>query len=102
MTDRFGTEIRVGVWMYAGTVETAVRILQTQVAFGTGDYEDEPEGACDRPGLYFYVEWSEAGDTTGRSRVGPFNSLEDAEEYVRKTSYRTVKWSHARSGQASS
>lgn len=96
MTDRLLQAVRTGIWLYAGTVETAVRILQSNVAFGTGDYEDEPEEAHDRPGLCFYVDWAEAGGTTGGSYVGPFSSLEEAEHYVAKASYGTVQWHAAR------
>jgi len=82
-----------GIWLYDGSIPTGVRIVETDCAPGTGDYEDDPETAEDRPGTWYYVEWASAGDRhlTGSS-VGPFDSLVSAEAYVIVTAKGTLSW----------
>lgn len=75
--------IRSGKWLYDGSVATGVRIVETDCAPGTGDYEDDPETSDDRPGTFYYVEWSQAGCLTETgSSVGPFATAKDAEAHV--------------------
>jgi hypothetical protein len=81
----YGTPIAEGKWPYAGLVPTKVRILQSDIAFGTGDYEEEPEEAEDRPGLCFYIEWEPAGGGSGGSHVGPFSTVEEAKLHAEKS-----------------
>ncbi len=90
----FGTPVAEGTWLYAGSVPTRVRVLQSEVAFGTGDYEDEPEIAAHRSGRCFYVEWDPAGGGSGGSVTGPFETIEQAKAHVRSTA-PSVRWSVA-------
>jgi hypothetical protein len=87
----YGTPVAEGTWLYAGTVTTKVRVLRSEATFGTGDYEDEPEDADDRPGLCFYVEWEPAGGGPGGSLTGPFPTVEEAKAHVHKSA-ETVHW----------
>ena len=82
-----------GSWLYDGSVPTGVRIVETDCAPGTGDYQDDPETAQDRPGNWYYIEWSPAGDrrSTGSS-VGPFDTLAFADAYVIVTTKGTLSW----------
>jgi hypothetical protein len=87
----FGRPVVEGTWLYAGSVPTAVRMLESDVAFGSGDYEDEPEGAEDKPGLCFYVQWDPAGGGSGGSVTGPFSSVDEAKAHVDRTA-GGVQW----------
>jgi len=80
--------------LYDGTVPSGVRILESQVAFGTGDSEDEPHLRDDKARHCFYVEWATAGSLVDWRSAGhgPFRSLAEAETYVSKTSEGTVTW----------
>jgi hypothetical protein len=91
---RYGTPVRSGVWLYGGTVPTGVRIVESPIAFGTGDYEDEPAERDDRNVKCFYVEWAVAGTVSEWHSVmhGPHESLAEAEAYVTKQSSETVVW----------
>ena len=89
--NEFGIAVAEGTWLYAGTIPAKVIVLQSEVAFGTGDYEDEPEGAEDRPGPCFYVEWEPVGGGPGGSIVGPFPTLDEAKAYVQQ-SPAWVQW----------
>jgi hypothetical protein len=89
----YGVRVAEGTWLYSGSIPTAVRILESPVAFGTGDYEHEPEDADDKPGLCFYVEWQPAGgDDSGGSVTGPFATEEEAKAHVQLTA-EGVQWS---------
>ncbi len=86
--------VKLGTWLYGDMVLTGVRIVESPIAFGTGDAEDPPEVRDDKPMRCFYVEWAVAG-TGGDWRSaghGPFYSLDDAESYVAAESNGTVKW----------
>lgn len=71
--------VAVGTYRYAGEVECDLRVVRSPVAYGTGDYEDEPEGGNDRVEDAFYVKY---GSTTERgvfkSGARPFSTLEQA------------------------
>jgi hypothetical protein len=88
----YGRPVAEGTWLYSGSVSTAVRILESDVAFGTGDYEDEPADAEDKPGLCFYVEWERAGGgSSGGSVTGPFATIDEAKKHVQQTA-TGVRW----------
>jgi hypothetical protein len=93
----YGLPVAEGSWLYSGSIPTTVRILRSEVAFGTGDYEDEPEDAADKPGLCFYVEWQPAGGgDSGGSVTGPFATVEEAKVHV-QLSAEGVRWLDAMS-----
>lgn len=83
--DKFGVAVAEGSWLYAETVPGKVRVLRSDVAFGTGDFEHEPEAAADRPGVCFYVVWEAVGGGPGGSIVGPFPTLDEAKAYAQQS-----------------
>ena len=89
-----GNPVKTGIWLYGGTVPTGVRIVESPIAFGTGDYEDERADRDDRIVKCFYVEWAVAGTISDWRSVmhGPHESLAEAESYVAKQSNETVVW----------
>jgi hypothetical protein len=87
----YGKPVVEGTWLYSGSVPVAVRILRSDVAYGTGDHEDEPEDAADRRELCFYVEWEPAGGGSGGSVTGPFTTEEEAKTHVDRTTHG-VRW----------
>lgn len=87
---RFGKPVLEGTWMYADSVPTTVRILESDVAYGTGDYS-EPEDASDRHGLFFWVEWESSCGGPGGSVTGPFDSIADAKAHTVLSAW-TVRW----------
>jgi hypothetical protein len=91
-SSQFGRPVAEGTWLYSGSVPTAVRVLESDVAFGTGDYEDEPEVAEDKPGVCFYVEWEPAGGgSSGGSVTGPFATIDEAKTHIQQTA-TGVRW----------
>lgn len=50
--------VRSGYWLYDGTVRLPVRIVQSQLRYGTGDYEDEPQVREDVVGKCFYLVYT--------------------------------------------
>lgn len=65
---RRGAVVKLGTFLYAGTVECDVRIVLSPIHYGTGDYEDAAAIREDREESTFYVEF---GSTSER---GVFNS----------------------------
>ena len=57
----FGRIVREGRWLYAGSVEVAVRVRESETRFGSGDHEDEPEVRDDRRERCYYIDWDGAG-----------------------------------------
>lgn len=87
----YGIVVAEGSWLYDGSVPTKVRVLQCDVAFEAGDYDDEPEDAEGRPGPGFYVQWEFAGGGAGGSLTGPFPTLDEARSHVQKSA-GAVRW----------
>ncbi len=82
-----------GSWLYSGTVPCEIKIVCQNVAYGTGDYEDDPEMAEDKEGLFFYILFQAAGSPGEfKSMVGPFDTLESAKDHCFITTHGTVKW----------
>ena len=78
--------IREGTFLYAECVVCDIRVLQSPMWYGTGDYEDPPEVADDRECICYYIQY---GSTTERGRhnsgTGPFLTAEEALHHVSKT-----------------
>jgi hypothetical protein len=71
--------VRTGYFMYDGTVRCPIRIVATDSAPGTGDYEDEPEVADDRQGAFFRIDVTGAGSPHHpASSVEGFETVEAA------------------------
>jgi hypothetical protein len=77
--------VKVGVYLYDGTVECDLRIIRTAVCYGSGDYEDSADIADDQQCETFYVQY---GSTTERgkfnARSGAFLTVDDAIAAVEK------------------
>lgn len=87
------TVVKVGSWLYNGTVPTGVRILESDTAFGTGDIEDQPDIRDDKRIKCFYVDWCTAGTSDWRFvGFGPYESLTEAMAHVTKLTNGTVVW----------
>jgi len=68
-----------GTWLYAGMVPTHVQIVQREIAYGSGDYEDPPEIREDQQGPCFVILWGSPGEgDVFRSASGNHATLEDA------------------------
>ena len=52
-----GDILKVGHWMYDGIVRCRVEIQFSNIRYGTGDYEDDPEWCDDQPGDWFVVSY---------------------------------------------
>jgi hypothetical protein len=50
-----GDILKVGHWMYDGTVRCRVEIQFSNIRYGSGDHEDDPEWRDDQPGDWFVV-----------------------------------------------
>jgi hypothetical protein len=80
---RRGPIVRRGTFLYADEALCHLRIVRSDVAFGTGDYEDEPEWRDDREVECYYVEYTGGGTPDlFNNATGPFATIEDAARYV--------------------
>ena len=61
--------VRVGTWLYAGAVPTAVRITRSDVLNGTGDHEDPPELREDTDVECYYILF-ESPPSSGKYPAG--------------------------------
>ena len=53
-----GDVLKVGCWKYDGTIKCRVEIQFSNIRYGSGDYEDEPEWREDQPGEWFIVSYA--------------------------------------------
>jgi hypothetical protein len=90
--DAFGRVVREGRWLYAGSVEVAVRIRESDTRFGSGDYEDPPEVREDRSERCYYLDWDGAGTDRPSALSGPFETLDRAEAFAMEQSNGTLTW----------
>jgi hypothetical protein len=90
--NRFGRVVREGRWRYAGTIESAVRIRESDTRFGSGDYEDPPDVREDRAERCYYVDWIGAGTNLSSAVSGPFDTLAAAETSAAEQSGGTLSW----------
>ena len=79
--DRTEELVAVGKWLYDNTVECAVHIVQRDIAYGSGDYEDPIEVREDQEGIFYYLKFSNPADPAElRGESGAFNSIEVAKK----------------------
>jgi hypothetical protein len=90
--DTFGKIVREGHWRYAGSVEVAVRVRESEVRYGSGDHDDPPEVREDVPVRCFYVDWDGAGTGRSSSVTGPFDTQLEAEEFAVQQAGGTIRW----------
>jgi hypothetical protein len=53
-----GDVLKVGYWIYNGTIKCRVEIQFSIIRYGSGDYEDQPEWRDDQPGEWYVVSYS--------------------------------------------
>ena len=85
--------IKRGTFLYDGSVITDIQIVKTNIRYGSGDYEDEPEYRDDVEGEFYNIEfWS----TTKRGKFvsGSLShtSLKEAILEAEKATNFTVTW----------
>lgn len=78
--------VAVGKWLYDGTTEYVVQIVQRNKAYGSGDYQDPIEVREDREGTFYYLKFfSPARPERHSSESGAYDSIELAKEGAKKT-----------------
>jgi hypothetical protein len=83
--------VKRGTFLYGGTDQCAIEILQTDFRPGTGDYED-PEGIReDAHGVFFNIRYASAGPRQFSTGVIGLESLEAPVAHVEKT-LADVRW----------
>jgi hypothetical protein len=93
MTTEDWQAVKTGTWLYPNEVPCLVSILKHGWSYGSGDYEDEPEIRDDREGEFYYIEYHAPKHTgESKSRVGAFDSLDEAVQAAVLASNGSVKW----------
>ena len=49
--------VKKGTFLYDGSVITDIQIIKTNIRYGSGDYEDEPEWRDDVEGEFYNIEF---------------------------------------------
>lgn len=71
--------LKEGVWLYAGSVPVAVRVLLSAETWGTGDYEDEESVRENRQVECYFLAYEMAGTPGNFCNLMPnIMSFEDA------------------------
>lgn len=85
--------IKKGTFLYDGSVLTDIQIIKTNIRYGSGDYEDEPEYRDDIEGIFYNIEF---GSTIERGKFvsGSFSheSLNEALLEAERATNHTVNW----------
>lgn len=85
--------VREGVWLYQGCSPIKVRIVHSPEAWGTGDYEDDPEVAEGRDVPCFIVLYEGAGEPGRFSNIVPnLPTIDAATEFVERM-FPGIVWS---------
>ena len=90
--ERFGRVVREGRWMYADAIEVGVRVLESDVRYGSGDDDDPPETRDDSRTRCFYVAWDAAESGRSSSVIGPFDTQAAAEAFAVQQSGASLRW----------
>ena len=73
--------VDIGHWVYGGSVTCIVHLVQRNVAYGSGDYQDPIEVREDRAGKFYYLKFFAPDDPTRvTSESGAFDSEKSARE----------------------
>ena len=71
--------VKTGYFLYQGRARCPIRIVQTNMLPGTGDYEDPPEISDDQYGPFFRLDMTAAGSPDfWASSVEGFKSVDAA------------------------
>lgn len=87
--------VKQGTLLYDRTVECDIRIAQSPICYGTGDYEDPPEIQNDVERPTFYIQY---GSTTQRDSYntdgGGYPSLAEAvaATEAQPGTGKTIRW----------
>jgi hypothetical protein len=85
--------VKQGTWLYANEIVCDLRILKHGWNYGSGDYEDEEDVREDQEGEFFYIEYdSPTNSTDYKTRVGGYESLEEAMTAALLATHGTVSW----------
>ena len=58
MTEQGGEKlVDIGRWLYGGSAESIVHLVETNVAFGSGDHQDAPDVRDDRAGVFYVLKF---------------------------------------------
>ena len=84
--------VKRGEFLYDGSVQCGVEIVQTDFRPGTGDHEDTAELREDIRGTFYEIRYQSAGgDGRFSSGVFGFESVEAAMRHV-ESAARGVRW----------
>lgn len=78
--------VAVGKWLYDDTIECVIQIVQRNIAYGSGDYEDPVEIRENREGEFYYLKFfNPANPGRHSSESGACDSIELAKNVARQT-----------------
>lgn len=83
--------LKRGTWLYDGVAPFEVRIVQGDMIYGSGDYEDPPEVREDQDVKCFYVVFDDVGDQTP-AVYGVYPTLDEALAGAENAASRTISW----------
>jgi hypothetical protein len=93
MSDEDWVVVKQGAWLYADEIVCGLRILRHGLNYGSGDYEDEENIREDREGEFYYVEYgSPTNPTEYKTRVGGYESLEEAMTAATLATHGAISW----------
>ena len=81
-----------GTWLYAGLTPVRLKVTQSPITWGTGDYEDPPEIADHQDVPCYFLHYEMAGAPGNFCNVVPnLHSLEAAVAYAEERFFG-VQW----------
>jgi hypothetical protein len=93
MTSKDWEVVKLGTWLYADEIVCELRILRHGRYYGSGDHEDEENIREDREGEFYYIEYgSPTNPTEFKTRVGGYESLEEAMTAATLATHRAISW----------
>ena len=82
-----------GTWLYDALVPCEILIECRNIAYGTDDYEDDPDIAEDKKGTFYYILYQSAGKPGDfSSEVGPFDTIEEAKVHCTQATHGSIIW----------
>lgn len=84
--------LKTGVWLYAGSVPVAVRVLHSEEHWGTGDWEEEEEIRDGKQEECYFVAYEMAGAPGKFPNLVPnLPTLDEAIAFVEEK-FPGIKW----------
>jgi hypothetical protein len=85
--------IKQGTWPHADEIVCDLRILRHGWNYGSGDDGDEKDIREDQEGEFYYIEYgSPTNPTEYKTRVGGYESLEEAMTAVTVATHGAISW----------